>query len=76
MGKFIIECNRGFLTHLLAIFVCVPLIFVAPKYYQITVLTPIIVVNAIINYMSVAILRYNTAKLYKIYNHNIKKISA
>ena len=71
--KFIIECNRGYLTHLIAIFICVPLIFVAPQNLRLTVIMPIVITNAIINYMSVAILRNNVYKLYRIYEKNERK---
>ena len=75
INKFIVECNRGYLTHLICVFIVVPLIFIAPSKYQLNVVLPIIVANAIINYMSVMILRFNVYKLYRINESNKKRIS-
>ena len=71
--KFIIECNRGYLTHLIAIFICTPLIFISPEKLRFTIILPIVITNAIINFMSVAILRNNVYKLYRIYEKNERK---
>ncbi len=70
--KFIIECNRGYLTHLLSIFLGSLIIFAYPNNIKICIGVPILFANFLINYMSVAILRYNIPKLQVLLKRNEK----
>ena len=70
--KFIIECNRGFLTHFLSIILGSLIIFAFPNNIKICIGFPILFANFLINYMSVAILRYNIPKLQVLYKKNAK----
>ena len=70
--KFIIECNRGYLTHLLSIFLGSLLIFAFPNNIKLCIGLPILLANFLINYMSVAILRYNIPKLQTLLKRNNK----
>ena len=63
LKKFVIECNCGFVEHLLSIIFGTLVIFLYPSHIRLTMGLPTILINFIINYMSVAILRYNIPRL-------------
>lgn len=63
LKKFVIECNCGFVEHLLSIILGSLVIFLYPPVIRITMGIPTIIINFIINYMSVAILRFNIPRL-------------
>lgn len=61
--KFIIECNKGVLTHRLSYPVgFLPMIFI-PKVCAYTIAFPVAVVNLFLNTLPTLVLRYNTPKL-------------
>lgn len=70
--KFIIECNRGFATHFSSIFLGSLIIFAYPNNAKICIGIPILFANFLINYMSVAILRYNIPKLQVLHKRNAR----
>ena len=63
LKKFVIECNCGFIGHLFSIILGSLIIFWYPKAIMLTMGVPTIIINFIINYMSVAILRFNIPRL-------------
>lgn len=63
LEKFIIECNSGLSGHFLSIVFGSLLIFAYPKTIILSMGLPTILINFIINYMSVAILRFNIPRL-------------
>ncbi len=64
--KFIIECNKGVLTHRLSYPIgFLPMLFV-PHIYVLTVALPIAIVNLFLNILPTLILRYNTPRLKKL----------
>lgn len=61
--KFIIECNKGVLTHRLSYPVgFLPMLFM-PNVCAFTIALPVAVVNLVLNIMPTMALRYNTPKL-------------
>ena len=61
--KFIIECNKGVLTHRLAYPIgFLPMLFI-PNLCAYTVAAPVAVVNLFLNILPTLALRYNTPKL-------------
>ena len=63
LEKFIMESNRGYLGHLLGIIFGTIAIFFLPQGLIFTIGIPLLIGNFVINYMSVAILRYNIPRL-------------
>lgn len=63
LRKFVIECNCGFVEHLLSIVFGSLVLFLYPPHIRLTMGLPTIIINFIINYMSVAILRFNIPRL-------------
>lgn len=73
--KFILECNKGYLTHLLSLFVAGFLFLCVPKSLILSMALPMFITSFIINLMPIAILRYNTNRLntlLKFTERNIK----
>ena len=61
--KFIIECNKGVLTHRLSYPIgFLPMLFI-PNIYAFSIALPVAVVNLFLNILPTIILRYNTPKL-------------
>ena len=73
--KFIIECNKGVLTHRLSY----PIGFIAmltlPIPYSFTIALPIAVVNLFLNVLPTLALRYNTPMLQSVLKRLTKKSS-
>lgn len=63
LKKFVVECNSGFVEHFLSIIFGSLVIFLYPPHLRLTMGVPTIIINFIINYMSVAILRFNVPRL-------------
>lgn len=61
--KFILECNKGYLTHFTSLFIPALLFLCVPKTLILPMALPMFITSFLINYMSVAILRYNTDRL-------------
>ena len=61
--KFIVECNKGVLTHRLSYPVgFLPMLFI-PNICSLTVAFPVAIVNLVLNILPTFVLRYNTPKL-------------
>lgn len=61
--KFIVECNKGVLTHRLSYPIgFLPMLFM-PVLYAYTIAFPIALVNLFLNILPTLVLRYNTPKL-------------
>ncbi len=61
--KFIIECNKGVLTHRLSYPVGFLAMLTLPEHTAFTIALPIAVVNLYLNILPTLVLRYNTPKL-------------
>ncbi len=70
--KFLTECCYGEMIHFLSIIFGILIIFIAPKYFLLLGF-PVVVANALINYLSFAILRYTRPKLLQLYKRNCRK---
>ncbi len=75
--KFIIECNKGVLTHRLSYPIgFLPMIFI-PNICGLTIALPVAVVNIFLNILPTLALRYNTPKLHamlKRMNRRIERV--
>ena len=63
LQKFILESNKGFLTHFASIFLAILPLFFIPIHYWASLFPPIILANFILNFMPMAVLRYNIPRL-------------
>lgn len=68
--RFLMECNYGYIIHLVGIFMGFLIIFIFPLKYALMFGVPIGVVNAVLNYLPMCILRYNTPKLLILHKRN------
>lgn len=71
--KFIVESNKGFIGHLISILLGFVIIIVFPIEFKLSIALPIAISNALINYLSLSILRYNYPKLQAGYRFSIRK---
>ncbi len=61
--KFIIECNKGVLTHRLSYLIgFLPMLFI-PNICSVTIAFPVALINMFLNILPTLVLRYNTPKL-------------
>ena len=60
---FLMECNKGVITHLIDLFVGYLVILVFPLRFALTICLPIAFVNMVLNILPIMVLRYNTPKL-------------
>ena len=63
INKFILESNKGFIDHLLGIILGTLLVFGLPLNLILPMGLPIALTNFLINFLSLAILRYNIPRL-------------
>ncbi len=71
--KFIIECNKGVLTHRLSYPIgFLPMLFI-PNICAFSIALPVAVVNLFLNILPTLILRYNTPKLHVLLKRMNKK---
>ena len=63
MERFIIECNKGVLTHRLSYPIGFLAMLTLPNICAITIALPVAVVNLFLNILPTLALRYNTPKL-------------
>jgi len=61
--KFIIECNKGVITHRLSYLIGFLPMLLVPKVYANTIALPVAFVNLFLNILPTLVLRYNTPKL-------------
>lgn len=73
IAKFIVECKYGEVIHFLSMFLGFLVIFVCPLKVWVSVGLPVGIINAILNYPSFCILRYNRPKLETLYKLNMRK---
>ena len=73
ISRFLLEIVYGRVGHVASFFTGFLIIFIFPLKYAMCFGFPVAIVNIIMNYMSVAILRYNTPKLIVLYKHNKRK---
>ncbi|MBE5887148.1 MAG: hypothetical protein E7284_12220 [Lachnospiraceae bacterium] len=71
--KFIVECNKGVLTHRLSYPIgFIPMLFI-PNVCMFTIALPVAVVNLFLNILPTLALRYNTPKLHVMLTRMNKK---
>ncbi len=74
--KFIIECNKGVLTHRLAYPIgYLPMLFI-PNVCAFTIALPVATVNLFLNILPTIVLRYNTPKLKAVLQRMNRKSKA
>lgn len=61
--RFILENNKGFLTHLVSAILSFPAIFILPMRFWIPMALPIAITSFILNVIPIMILRYNMPRL-------------
>ncbi len=72
--KFIIECNKGVLTHRLSYPIGFLAMLTLPGVCALTIALPVAIVNLYLNILPTLALRYNTPKLILILNRLRKKL--
>lgn len=70
--RFLIESYKGEIDHIVGMIVGFSVIFIFPIKFAWFVGVPVAIVNAVINYMSVMILRYNTPKLKTLHKRALR----
>ena len=70
VSRFLLECRYGEMIHLLGMILGFLIIFILHPKYCLNFAIPVAIVNAILNYPSYAILRYNRPKLLVLYEMN------
>ena len=65
--RFILENNKGFLTHFVSLFVSAAYVFIMPIKFWLPTALPIAITSILINIMPVMILRYNMPRLQALY---------
>lgn len=74
--KFIIECNKGVLTHRLSYPIgFLPMLFI-PNVCALTIAFPVAMVNLFLNILPTLALRYNTPKLHTMLKRMSRKANA
>ena len=71
--RFIVECNKGVVTHRIGYFVGFLDVFIIPLKYALAIGLPIAFVNLFLNILPTMVLRYNTPKLTTLYYRLLKK---
>ena len=61
--RFLVESYKGEVDHIIGMFVGFTVIFIFPLRFAWIVGVPVAIVNLVLNYMPIMILRYNTPKL-------------
>jgi hypothetical protein len=70
--RFIIESNKGVVDHIIGMIAGFSVIFLFPIKYMWIMCVPVGLVNLVLNYMPVMILRYNTPKLQTLYKRAVR----
>ncbi len=71
--RFIIETNKGVITHRIGYFVGFLGIFLLPLKYALVIGVPVAFVNLVLNIMPTIILRYNLPKLMALHTRLLRK---
>lgn len=69
IGRYILEANYGIAVHISNIIGGFIICFLQPL-YSFNIYLPVAIVNAMLNYMSYMVLRYNLPKLKTLYKYN------
>ena len=72
--RFLIESYKGEIDHIVGMIVGFTVVFIFPLKFAWFVGVPVAIVNAVINYMSVMILRYNTPRLKILHKRAIRNM--
>ena len=67
-----VESYKGEIDHIIGMFVGFTVIFIFPLKFAWLVGVPVAIVNLVLNYMPVMILRYNTPKLQTLYKRAVR----
>ncbi|MBR1890604.1 MAG: hypothetical protein IJ817_02840 [Clostridia bacterium] len=70
---FLMECNKGVVTHYIGMFAGYLLILIFPIRFALTVCLPIAFVNMVLNIMPIMVLRYNVPKLQVLHEALLKE---
>jgi hypothetical protein len=76
IARFIIECNKGIVTHRIGYIVGFLGVFLFPLKYALSIGLPVALVNLFLNILPTMVLRYNVPKLqvlYKRLTRNLKR---
>lgn len=70
--RFLVESYKGEVDHIIGMFVGFTVIFLFPLKFAWIVGVPVAIVNLVLNYMPIMILRYNTPKLKVLYKRALR----
>ena len=70
--RFLVESYKGEIDHIIGMFVGFTAIFLFPLKFAWYVGVPVAIVNMVLNYMPIMILRYNTPKLMVLYKRAVR----
>ncbi len=73
LERFIIESNKGIVTHRIGYFVGFLGIFLIPLKYALVIGIPVALVNLFLNILSTMILKYNLPKLHTVYKWKLRQ---
>lgn len=63
INRFLIECNKGIVIHIFDIVFGFLLLAIPPYKWALCVALPVTIVNAVLNFLPIMVLRYNVPKL-------------
>ena len=63
INRFILECNKGYLSHLTSLFIATFIFLCVPKTLIFTMALPMFITSFILNSIPIIILRYNIVRL-------------
>lgn len=71
---YLMECNKGVVTHYIGMFAGYLLILILPIRFALTICLPIAFVNMVLNILPILVLRYNVPKLLALHTALSKKM--
>ena len=74
--RFLVESYKGEIDHIIGMFVGFTVIFIFPLKFAWIVGVPVAIVNLVLNYMPIMILRYNTPKLKVLHKRALRNQQA
>ncbi|MBR3885184.1 MAG: hypothetical protein IKJ33_01785 [Clostridia bacterium] len=74
--RFLVESYKGEVDHIIGMFVGFTVIFIFPLKFAWIVGVPVAIVNLVLNYMPIMILRYNTPKLKVLHKRALRNQQA
>lgn len=72
--RFLIESYKGEIDHIIGMFAGFTVIFIFPLKFAWIVGVPVAIVNLVLNYMPIMILRYNTPKLLILHKRAVRNL--